>query len=417
MQEPLFTPADILLPKSDLERWSVIACDQFTSRPDYWAKVEELTNGYPSALNLIYPEVYLEKTDPAEVIEKIDRKMDEYLKNGIYNEYKESFVYVERTQSDGRVRCGIVGKIDLTRYDYHEGAVSEIRATEKTVLERIPPRVEIRKNASCELPHVLMLMDDKDETVMGELAANKDAFEKLYDIALMLGGGHLRGWLVPREYNEKISLAVDALGNGKKIKLAVGDGNHSLAAAKATHELYPDKIDRYALVELVNVHSPALEFEPIYRTVENVDVSAFKKAFEDFLTENGSSLRGGAQRITLVYGKDKSVEGRAKADYFFNEYTVKDPPHSLSVGTVQTFLDKIKPKFEGMTVDYIHGEDEVLEIVKKPNACGFLYDGIAKGDLLNAVEKDGTLPRKTFSMGTARDKRYYTEVRKIKKDM
>ncbi len=414
MQEPLFTPADILLPKGDLKRWSVIACDQFTSRPDYWAEVEKITSGAPSTLDLIYPEVYLEKTDPVKVTEEIDRKMDEYLKNGVYNEYKDSFIYVERTQSDGKVRCGLVGKIDLTRYDFREGAASEIRATEKTVLERIPPRVEIRKNASCELPHVLMLMDDKNETVMGDLISNKDSFTKLYDFELMLGGGHLRGWLVPKEYNEKISLSVDALGNGGKMKLAVGDGNHSLAAAKATHDMFPDRTDRFALVELVNIHSPALEFEPIYRTVENVEISDFMTAFETFLTENGASLDGGKQKITFVYGNDKSEPGKAKADYHFREYSVKNPPHSLAVGTVQLFLDKIRPNFDGMTTDYIHGEDEVLEIAKKPRACGFLYGGIAKSELFPAVEKDGTLPRKTFSMGTAKDKRYYTEVRRIK---
>ncbi len=403
MREPLFTPADILLPRGDFESWSVIACDQFTSRPDYWADAAELTKGRPSTLSLIYPEVYLEKTDPVKTVENINAKMNEYLGNGVYNEYKNAFIYVERTQSDGKVRSGIVGKVDLDRYDYREGAKAEIRATEKTVIERIPPRVEIRKNASCELPHVLMLMDDKNETVMGELYANKEGFTKLYDFPLMLGGGHLRGWLVPEGYNEKISSAVDALGNGDEMRLAVGDGNHSLASAKACHDQFPDRIDRFALVELVNIHSDALEFEPIYRTVENVDVPTLQEAFEKFLTENGASLNGGSQKITFVHKNEKT------------EYAIKNPPHSLAVGTVQLFLDKIKPTLNSMAVDYIHGEDEVLTIAKRQNACGFLYGGIGKGELFPAVEKDGTLPRKTFSMGTARDKRYYTEVRKITK--
>ncbi len=402
MREPLFTPADMLLPKNNFESWSVIACDQFTSRPDYWADAEKIAKEKPSTLDLIYPEVYLEKTDPVKVTEKINLKMNEYLNSDIYNEYKNAFIYVERTQSDGKVRSGIVGKVDLERYDYREGAQAEIRATEKTVLERIPPRVEIRKNASCELPHVLMLMDDKNETVMGEIMAEKDSFVKLYDFELMLGGGHLRGWLVPEGYNEKISSAVDALGSGNEMRLAVGDGNHSLASAKACHDQFPDKIDRFALVELVNIHSPALEFEPIYRTVESIDISKLQEAFENFLTENGASLDGGEQKITFVYGDNK------------RDYCVKNPPHSLAVGTVQLFLDKVKASFDGMAVDYIHGEDEVLTIAKKPNACGFLYGGIGKSELFPAVEKDGTLPRKTFSMGTARDKRYYTEVRKIR---
>lgn len=401
MREPLFTHADILLPKEHFEAWSVIACDQFTSRPDYWAEAAELAKGKPSTLSLIYPEVYLEKTDPVKTIEGINAKMNEYLGGEIYNEYKNAFIYVERTQSDGKVRSGIVGKVDLDRYDYREGAKAEIRATEKTVIERIPPRVEIRKNASCELPHVLMLMDDKDETVMGELYANKDSFTKLYDFSLMLGGGHLRGWLVPESYNEKISAAVDALGNGDEMRLAVGDGNHSLASAKACHDQFPDRIDRFALVELVNIHSDALEFEPIYRTVENVDVSKLQEAFEAFLKESGASLNGGSQKVTFVYGNEKF------------EYEIKNPPHSLAVGTVQLFLDKIKPDFKDMAVDYIHGEDEVLTIAKRPRSCGFLYGGIGKSELFPAVEKDGTLPRKTFSMGTARDKRYYTEVRRI----
>ena len=403
MKNYIFAPANILLPKKDFEKWSVIACDQFTSRPDYWEQVKEIAGDAPTTLSLIYPEVYLGKTDSAKMTESINNAMQNYLDSDIYTEYKDAFIYVERIQSDGKMRAGIVGAVDLDEYDYNLGSTSRVRATEKTVLERIPPRVEIRKNAPTELPHVLMLADDIKKAIvepLGELA-KQGKMEKLYDFDLMLGGGHITGYLVPAEMNDAVCEKIEALGElHSGITLAVGDGNHSLATAKAVRELNRTEINRYALCELVNIHSEALEFEPIYRTAENVDVDNIFEAFKNFLGDKITA--DGEQKIIFVAGDKKET------------IYVKNPPHALPVGTVQIFLDEYLKDHPDMVVDYIHGEDEVLEIAKKTYSCGFIYDGMGKSELFTAVEKEGVLPRKTFSMGHARDKRYYTEVRKIK---
>lgn len=403
MKNYIFAPADILLPKKDFEKWSVIACDQFTSRPDYWEQVKDIAGNAPSTLNLIYPEVYLGKTDAAKTTESINNAMQSYLDSGIYTEYKNAFIYVERIQSDGKMRAGIVGAVDLDAYDYNLGSTSRVRATEKTVLERIPPRVEIRKNAPTELPHVLMLADDISRSIVEPLSslAAECKMEKLYDFDLMLGGGHLTGYLVPAEMNDSICEKIEALGAlHSGITLAVGDGNHSLATAKAVRELNRTEINRYALCELVNIHSEALEFEPIYRTVENVDPDKLLAAFKTFLGDKISA--DGTQKIVFAAGDKKET------------LYVKNPPHALPVGTVQIFLDEYLKGNKAAVVDYIHGEDEVLKIAIKANSCGFIYDGMGKSELFMAVEKEGVLPRKTFSMGHAKDKRYYTEVRKIK---
>ena len=406
MEKCLFTPSDILLPKENFEKWSVIACDQFTSRADYWEEVKKTAESAPSTVNLIYPEVYLGKTNAEETVAKINSEMLSYIENGVFEEYKNAFIYVERIQSDGRLRCGIVGAVDLEKYDYNEGSTSEIRATEKTVLERIPPRVKIRKDASLELPHILMLIDDAEKTVIEPLAelAESGKMKKLYDFELMLGGGHIKGYLVPSELNEKIMSGINALGNKNGgISLAVGDGNHSLATAKACYGLNPNETTRYALTELVNLHSPALEFEPIFRTAEKVDADNVYSEFVSFLAKNGARLSDcGGQKITFVAGKTEKI------------LNIENPPHVLAVGTVQLFLDEYIKTHTDAEIDYIHGEDEVISIAEKPNACGFLYDCLTKEELFPAVAKEGVLPRKTFSMGHARDKRYYTEARKIK---
>ena len=406
MKNYVFAPANILLPKKDFEKWSVIACDQFTSRPDYWESVKKIAEDAPSTLKLIYPEVYLGKTDGKAMTESINSEMLNYLENGVYDEYTDAFIYVERIQSDGKMRAGIVGAVDLDEYDYNLGSTSRVRATERTVLERIPPRVEIRKNASTELPHVLMLMDDVSREIIEPLTAlaKNGSLTKLYDFDLMLGGGHITGYLIPKDMNEGICEKIEKLGAlHSGITLAVGDGNHSLATAKACRELGRTDINKYALCELVNIHSEALEFEPIYRTVENTDPVKLLEAFKAFLSANGATVsENGAQRIEYLYGDNKIAFG------------IDNAPHSLPVGTVQIFLDEYLKNGNEGEVDYIHGEDEVEAIAKKDNACGFIYGGMGKSELFSAVEKEGVLPRKTFSMGTARDKRYYTEARKIK---
>ncbi|MBQ9115429.1 MAG: DUF1015 domain-containing protein [Clostridia bacterium] len=404
-----FIPANVLLPKEGFEHWSVIACDQFTSRPEYWEGIKREIGDSPSALELIFPEVYLGKGDDDAVIRRINSKMREYLDSDIFTEYKDSFIYVRRTQRDSRVRCGLVGAVDLCAYDFHPDAKCEIRATERTVMERLPPRVRIREQAPIELPHVMMLIDDPSKTVIEPLEAIATAENLLYDFELMEGGGHLCGYLVPKSLHDNISERIAALRtHEEQILFAVGDGNHSLASAKLCHEQAPTEINRYALVELVNLHSDALDFEPILRVVENVDPEGFISGFEAYLTDQGATLvcdneiGDDIQHFTMVYGENEKT------------VAVRNAPHALAVGTVQEYIDKCIALNHEINTDYIHGEDEVRDLAKRPACVGILYDSITKQNLFASVEEAGVLPRKTFSMGHAHDKRYYTEARRIK---
>ena len=405
MKKAIFSPANILLPKKNFEAWSVIACDQFTSNEEYWQSVKEAAGENPTTLNLIYPEVYLGRTDAKEMTANINNAMQKYLSDGVFQEYPNALIYVERTQRDGLVRCGIVGAVDLDAYDYNEGSTSRVRATEKTVLERIPPRVEIRKNASLELPHILMLMDDTARTIIEPLAllSKSGKMQKLYDFDLMLGGGHLCGYLIPEEMHGEICQKIEVLGElHGGITLAVGDGNHSLATAKACRALSPTERNRYALCEVMNIHSEALVFEPIFRTVEGICAEQLLVDFKAYLAEPANQNANNApQEITFVCGA------------FQETVTVAQPPHALAVGTVQQFLDAYLTDKKDAVIDYIHDEEELLSLCKSGKTCGFLYGCMGKSELFDAIEKEGVLPRKTFSMGSARDKRYYTEARKI----
>lgn len=405
MKNQIFSPTNILLPKSNFESWSVIACDQFTSNEEYWQSVKETAGENPTTLNLIYPEVYLGKTNAAEMTENINNAMQKYVADGIFEEYPNALIYVERTQRDGKVRCGIVGAVDLDAYDYNEGSTSRVRATEKTVLERIPPRVEIRKNATLELPHILMLMDDTARAIVEPLAilAKSGKMQKLYDFDLMLDGGHLCGYLISEELHGDICQKIEALGElHGGITLAVGDGNHSLATAKACRALKPTECNRYALCEVMNIHSEALVFEPIFRTVEGVDAAQLLADFKAYLADaNNQNANNAAQEITFVCGTLREVIVAAQ------------PPHALAVGTVQQFLDSYLADKADAVIDYIHDQEELFSLCEDGKTCGFLYGCMGKSELFDAIEKEGVLPRKTFSMGSARDKRYYTEARKI----
>ena len=405
MKKAIFSPTNILLPKENFEAWSVIACDQFTSNEEYWQSVKSAAGENPTTLNLIYPEVYLGKTDAAEVTANINSAMQKYVADGIFEEYPDALIYVERTQRDGKVRCGIVGAVDLDAYDYNEGSTSRVRATEKTVLERIPPRVEIRKNATLELPHILMLMDDTARAIVEPLAtlAASGAMQKLYDFDLMLDGGHLCGYLIPEGMHEDICQKIESLGDlHGGITLAVGDGNHSLATAKACRALAPTECNRYALCEVINIHSDALVFEPIFRTVEGIDAEQLLADFKAYLAvPTNQNANNAPQEITFVSGNIREV------------VIVEKPPHSLAVGTVQQFLDAYLADKQGAVIDYIHDEEELYSLCADGKTSGFLYGCMGKSELFDAIEKEGVLPRKTFSMGSARDKRYYTEARKI----
>ncbi len=389
-----FSSAEILLPKQNFENWATIACDQYTSEPEYWERAKTAAGDKPSALNIVLPEVYLSK-DNSESIEKINKNMQAYLESDVFNTIPDALIYVERIQSDGRCRRGIVGKIDLECYDYRSGVNAEIRATEQTVLSRIPPRVEIRKNAPLELPHVMLLFDDINDTVFTYLESQKDNFELLYDFTLMCNAGSIKGYLLNDNAKQFVLKQFEVLkqqNNG--FLFCVGDGNHSLATAKECYNLNKTEASRYALTEVVNIHDKALEFEPIYRVVFGVEPQAL---IDEFVKTVGE----GTQKFVCVYGnKEKEI--------FVN------PTAKLAVGTLQTFLDDYVKSHADAEIDYIHGEDSLKKLASRENAVGFLFEGMQKSELFLAVNADGSLPRKTFSMGHADDKRFYIEARKIK---
>ncbi len=390
-----FKAADILLPKGDHEKWAVIACDQFTSEPEYWKETEKAAEGAPSALNIILPEVYLDDGDTEKRIEQINRTMSEYLKNGVFEEYRDAMILVKRTLPDGRVRTGIVGEVSLDDYDYMPESKPKIRATEGTVLSRIPPRVKIRKDAPLELPHIMVLIDDIENSVIGSV--NPDSCKCLYDFELMQGGGHLKGYLIEKPMQEKITAALSALCENDSDKenpllFAVGDGNHSLATAKACSELIPSELAKYALVEIVNIHDPALDFEPIYRVLFNVDTNDLKKAVDEHFRDCSQS------KVTLTCRNGNT-------EFFANGLTSK---------ALQDFIDMYIEKNPGVSVDYIHGKESVNKLCQKENTVGFIFGGMSKSELFPYVREIGPLPRKTFSMGEAEDKRYYMEARKIR---
>lgn len=393
-----FMPADILLPKKDFPKWAVVACDQFTSEADYWNAVEKTVGDAPSALRITLPEIYLEDGDTEKRIADINATMKKYLENGVFEEHKDAMIYVERTQSDGTVRHGIVGAVELCDYDYRKGSKALIRATEQTVIERIPPRVKIRKDASVELPHVLLLTDDPEKTVIEPIKAVKDKLTVAYDFDLMQGGGHIKGWFLRPEDIEKVGLAVNALCDGKEDKMmfAVGDGNHSLATAKECSNLSDSPLAKSALVEVVNIHDDSIQFEPIYRVLFGVKPEAVIHQLCADLGTDGEDY----QKFICCFG-DEECELHLK------------PTSKLPVGTLQTWLDDYIKK-NNVKIDYIHGEDVVRNLSKEEGNLGFIFDGMRKDELFPAVLGDGSLPRKTFSMGHAADKRYYIEARKIK---
>lgn len=422
MAPSCFYPADISLPDLsashvDGTRWSCIACDQYTSQPTYWEDVDRFVGDAPSTLRLILPEVYLEEAEAR--IPAIRATMETYLKD-LLKTRRDSLIYVERTLADGTLRQGLVGMVDLAAYDYRPGSNALIRATEKTVPERVPPRMVIRRGAPVELPHVMLLIDDRARTVIEPLTGG--CSEVAYDHDLMQGSGHIKGYWVDKAAQTRVLDALDALITPEAMQtrygradlspllFAVGDGNHSLAAAKACYEAIIDEIGaaaaadhpaRYALAEVVNLYDDSLNFEPIYRVIFEVDPARVAADFKAY----AAALSGEApcQSVRLQYGGT------------VNEIvTIPTPVSGLAVGTVQQFLDAYLPTVPEATVDYIHGEDVVAELSARPGAIAFLYDGMKKEELFSAVIRDGSLPRKTFSMGHAADKRFYTEVRRIK---
>ena len=415
MNKNVFLPADILLPKNaDFSKWAVIACDQFTSDQEYWNRVRANAEGSVSTINLILPEAELGTEKEAAHTALINKTMAEYMENGVFETYENSLIYVERTLENGSIRMGLMGMVDLDAYDYTVGATSAIRATERTVTERIPPRQRVRRDAPIELPHILLLCDDHEKVLIEPIAAKKDSFKVLYDCDLMEDGGHITGWLVPQEEVEKFNATLTEYSanvgkkyeglKGEPVVFAVGDGNHSLATAKSCYEELKKNnpgVDlsahpaRYALVELENIHDPSQQFEPIHRVIFNTDTKKMLKAVEENICAEGG------YPVKWYIGEESGVVylDRAKSE--------------LAEGVQQAFLVEYLKENEG-EIDYIHDDDALIALAAKENAIGFLVPGMEKSQLFRGVVADGVLPRKTFSMGHSREKRYYLESRKIK---
>lgn len=405
---------ELLLPPSDRAAlFSVVACDQYTAEPAYWEQVAAQTAGSVSAFQMTYPEVYLNEGDPQTRIDAINGAMQQALDSGFFKSCPQAMLLVRRTLRSGAVRLGLVCCIDLEEYDFHEGSHSLIRATEGTVLSRIPPRVRIRTGAPMELPHIMLLTDDPAHTVIEPLAESFD--DPVYDFDLMQDSGHLTGRLLTPTEQQQVHRALDALyrqaaeQSANPLLFAVGDGNHSLATAKTCYEnlkkqLTPEAAAahpaRYALVELVNLHDASLEFEPIHRAVFQIDPADLLAQFCACCGAVPKKIEG-AQQLCVVEGDKHTV------------YSIQNPQSKLTVGSLQQFLDQYLAVHSG-EVDYIHGEDVVESLCRdNPTTLGLLLPAMQKEELFPSVVADGALPRKTFSMGEACDKRFYLEARKI----
>ena len=414
-----FKKANILLPKNcDMTKWSVVACDQYTSEKDYWLDVEKIVGNNPSTLNLTIQEIYLAEENINERIENINNNMKQLMNENFFNEYPNSMIYLRRKQKDGKIREGIIGMVDLEDYSYETGSTSMIRATEKTVIERIPPRVKVRENASLELPHIMILIDDEKRKVIEPLYNKVTENNKVYDFELMKDGGHITGYLLDDALADEVITNLESLcdkeyynnkynvNTNDILLFAMGDGNHSLATAKAcyenlkktmTEEEYLNHPARYALVELVNLHSEALEFEAINRVVFNVNPEHLLNELHKYYEISDNE----GQKLYYTY-KDK--EG-----YLY----IKNPKSNITVGSLQIFLDEYLKEYGGK-IDYIHGDDVTKNLSKEDGNIGFILEPMQKNELFKTVMLDGALPRKTFSMGHSNDKRYYLECRKIK---
>ncbi|MCF7907089.1 DUF1015 domain-containing protein [Patescibacteria group bacterium] len=440
--------ADILIPRSDLNfyKWAVVACDQYTSQPEYWKEVDGLVGEDYSTLRLVLPEVYLqEKKEKKEKrIESINQAMEAYLKKGVLVEKKSAMIYLDRQTSQNDSRQGLVLAVDLEKYDYTRGSQTLIRATEGTILDRIPPRLQVREKASIELPHIMLLIDDPEETVIESLSQKIDELEKIYDTDLMMKGGHLTGYLIQREgVIDQIIKGFEKLIDPdvflkkyevdprkyKPLLFATGDGNHSLATAKAHWDNVKKNLNkkekeshpaRLALVEVVNVHDQGLEFEPIHRVLFHVQPNEMIKDMQLYFTKQGLENKI-ILTDSLVETKERlrelNQENRHLLAFQFQDQhgilVINEPVFNLSVATLQDYLDRFLKQNSESEIDYVHGEEIVNNLSSKKGNIGFYLPAMDKNDLFKTVILDGSLPRKTFSMGEAEEKRFYFEARKI----
>ena len=432
---------NILLPKAgiDLNRWAVIACDQYTSEPEYWQAVDQLVADQPSTLRLVFPEVYLEAEDGDKRIADINASMEQYLAEGVLAEQGKGFILLDRKTSHVESRKGLIVALDLEAYDYRPGSKTLIRATEGTIVDRLPPRIRVRENAAVELPHIMVLIDDPEQTVIEPLFEAE--LEQVYDFELMQESGHLRGWKVNQSLQlEQVATALEALADKERFQkrydvddnevmlYAMGDGNHSFATAKAIWEQLKteastpaevmDHPARYALIELVNVHDPGLEFEAIHRVVFDVDADDLIKQAEAYYQKTGTPCRTAWHDDLTSTVAAAEQSGNAHAIPFvaagqFGLLEIADPQLTLEVGTLQNFLDDYLQNRTSARIDYIHGDDAVSRLGSLQGNVGFYLPSISKHDLFRTIVRDGALPRKTFSMGEADEKRFYLEARRI----
>ncbi|MEE9325982.1 MAG: DUF1015 domain-containing protein [Cocleimonas sp.] len=435
---------EILLPseKIDLNKWSVVACDQYTSQPDYWNEAKNITDGSPSSLNVIFPEVYLEDDNGDERIANINASMQQYLDENVLTAMpNKGFVLVDRKTSQAPSRKGLVVAIDLEQYDFNKGSQTLIRATEGTIVDRLPPRVKVRQDAAIELPHIMVLIDDPERSVIEPLF--KQNPKEIYNVELMMQSGHIKGYAIDTpELIQQVADALESLASAevftKKYNItenkhsdvllyAMGDGNHSLATAKAIWEKIKEDADdvanvmddlaRYALVELVNIHDEGLVFEPIHRVVFDVQP-------EKLLAEMKAHFSGNCS----IHRCDNKADMTRKAESAKTDNThivpfndnngyayiqIDNPIYTLELATLESFLNDYLDKVGGK-VDFIHGDEVVDDLGVKEGNMGFFFPPISKNSLFKTIIFDGVLPRKTFSMGEADEKRFYLEARKIK---
>lgn len=422
---------EMMLPKegTDYFKWAVVACDQYTSEPEYWDKVEEIVGDSPSALRLMLPELYLDGPDEADRIKAVRAAMDKYLADGTLRKMEPGCMLIKRT-AEGRTRMGLVIATDLEAYDFNKGSTSLTRATEGTVVERIPPRLRIRGDAPIEMPHIIILIDDPGKTVIEPLVDQPR--EVIYDTDLMMDGGHITGSFIKEENLAGMQEALSALydeaekkyGAGNVIFQAMGDGNHSLATAKTAWEnikktLTPEEIEnhpaRYALCEIENIHDEGIVFEPIHRVIfakegqsgmdmVNKVVSLLNESNgKAYLADADAEVPAGAFQIPYLTGAQRG------------KIVVEEPSNKLEVGCLQHVLDIMVKENKECDIDYIHGTDAVEKLSARDGNAGFMLPAMDKFMLFPAVAADGALPRKTFSMGEANEKRYYIETRYIAK--
>jgi len=425
----------LLLPRPgiDLRKWAVIACDQYTSEPEYWRRVAEEVGDAPSTLHLIFPEVYLEQDDAAARIEAIQQAMKRYLADGLLVEHVGA-VYVER-RLGARVRRGLMLELDLECYDFSAESTSLIRPTEGTMVARLAPRIAVRSGAELEVPHILVLIDDPDGTVIEPLATARTTLAPLYETELMLGGGHVAGFAVDAARGQQVVRALQALADPRAcaqrygmpdgtppMLFAMGDGNHSLATAKSMWERIKatagvDHPSRWALVEVVNIHDQALAFEPIHRLLFGVKVdvrATLRQQFGDRVTftdvPSGEAMRARLRDLP----QDRQAAGLIGPGGRFATAEFTDPPSSLAVGTLQPFVDQLVEAGSAANVDYVHGDEALQRLAQQPGCVGLHIGTVGKSELLKRVVRGGPLPRKAFSMGESDEKRFYVEARRIR---